>query len=97
MTKPGEDLSRVDVLPNVPSGYVRVRRSLPYEEAFVAHGLLASSDIPAALVMPSQGAAPYTRQVPMHLSLAVPEDRAEEADALLGQHVVDDAGDAGAE
>lgn len=96
MTRPGEDLPRVDLLPNLPDGYARLDM-LPSEQAYVVHGVLTSSDIPAALVMPSSGLTAYTRQTPMHLTVAVPEDRADEAAALLREFVVDDAGDVGAE
>ena len=96
MTRPGEDLPRVDLLPNLPDGYTGLEM-LASEEAYIVHGVLTASDVPAALVMPSQGFTPYTRQVPMHLTVAVPEDRVEEARTLLREYVVPDAGDPGAE
>ena len=85
----------MDLLPSLPDYYVRVG-TFSIEQAYVMHGLLNSSDIPAVLVLPqSAGAlAAYTRQVPTQLTVAVPEDRAEETrELLLTENVVDDSGD----
>lgn len=82
MTKPGEDLPRVDVLPNVPAGMVAVREAVQAEEAMVLHSVLVSNDVPAALVAASQTHV-YARHMPMMMGVYVPPDRFDEAEALL--------------
>lgn len=69
-------------VPNVPTGFVVVRRALRREEGVVVQGLLESSGIRAALVAANDLSA-YTRQPATIVDLAVPEDRAGEAEALL--------------
>lgn len=81
--RPGEDLARVDVLPNLPDGYVRLG-TLAAEEAYVVHGFLTSNGVEAVLLMPGwHGAIAHTRQAPTQLGVAVPEDRMEETRELL--------------
>jgi hypothetical protein len=83
MTKPGEDLPRMDVLSNVPDGMVAVREPVSLAEGMALHGFLTSADIPAAVVSASAGLHTYTRQQPMFVGVYVPPDRFDEAEALL--------------
>lgn len=85
MTKPGDDLPRIDALPNVPSGMVAVREDVHPEEAMIVHGLLVSNDIPAALVATSSGLHTYTRQIPSAMGVYVEPERLEEAQALVSE------------
>lgn len=85
MTKPGDDLPRIDVLPNVPHGMVAVREDVHAEEAMIVHGLLVSNDIPAALVAASAGLHTYTRQIPAAMGVYVEAERLEEALALVSE------------
>jgi len=83
MTKPGEDLPRMDVLPNVPGDMVAVREPVSAAEGMALHGFLTSAGIPAAMVAASAGLHTYTRQQPMFVGVYVPPDRFDEAEALL--------------
>jgi hypothetical protein len=81
--RPGEDQPRQDLLVNVPDGMVVLRPSLPTNEARVAHGLLTSAGIVAALKPSSSSLHPYTRTEGPLTDLLVAADAVEEADALL--------------
>ena len=95
--RPGEELPRHDPVANVPDGYVTIRPALVAEEAYVAHGLLLAGGIAAELREHRSMPHAYTRQPPAVLSLLVPEDQAAEAETLLREQVVADAGDVGSE
>lgn len=83
-------------LPNAPTGYVRVRGPMRREEALVIQSFMESNGVPSVLVMGNDASA-YTRQPAITLTLWVEEGRAEEAEALLSEESVADAGDPGAE
>ena len=81
----------------VVSDWITVQTA-PQSLVMVTRGLLESNEIPC-VVEPAQAQLPptaYPLGDPM-VRLRVPADRADEARLLLGEDVVDDAGDAGAE
>ena len=81
---------------NAPGGYAQVRGPMRREEALVVQSFMEANGIPSVLVAGNDSSA-YTREAARTLSLWVDEERAEEAEALLSEEVVADAGDPRAE
>lgn len=69
-------------VPNVPVGFVRIRSGVAREEAVVVQGLLESCGIRVAMVGADVLQASQ-RAVARVVDIAVAEDRAEEAAAIL--------------
>ena len=71
--------------PQVPEGYVELLPAAPREQALVVRALLESNGISAPLVAPRRGLHPYTRAPSPTVGVYVPEDKVEEARALLAE------------